>query len=561
MFRRRGNKSKIIELHPDEILLDVHNLPAFDQQQFEGRLERPIAKSSLRGLISVMMVFGLIFIGRLVYLQISKTEFYALKSEQNSLDHTPIIADRGVIYDRNGMELAWNSTTLDGGPTTRDYVKESGFANVLGYVSYPTKDSKGRFWQVETIGKDGIEQQFNEILSGINGTNLIETNVSGEVITENTIELPVQGDNLTLSIDNRVQSTLANGIKALAEKSGYIGGAGAVIDIETGELIAFTTYPEYDQHIISDGSDAATIKSYLESTSRPFLNRMTEGLYTPGSIVKPFLALAALHEGVITSDKVIYTTGSLKIPNPYNPNASTIFRDNANHGAVSMRKAIAVSSNVYFYQIGGGFGEQRGLGIANIEKYIKLFGIGEATGINASAELTGSVPSIEWKKKNFPGDPWRIGDTYNTSIGQYGFQVTPIQMLRAVASIGSRGKLVTPTILKHIPGQPILGSTYLPFSDNVYDVVHDGMRMVVTEGTAQSLNNSDLHVAAKTGTAQIKNNTRVNSWAIGFFPYERPQYAFTVIMENGPIISSGASNAFKPVVDLFATTPDLLTEI
>jgi penicillin-binding protein 2 len=170
---------------------------------------------------------------------------------------------------------------------------------------------------------------------------------------------------------------------------------------------------------------------------------MTEGVYTPGSIVKPFLALAALHEGVITPEKVIYTTGELKIPNPYNPTNFTIFKDNADHGAVDMRKALEVSSNVYFYQISGGFGDQRGIGIANIEKYMKLFGVGSKTGINASDEIDGTIPSIAWKEKRFPGDPWRIGDTYNTSIGQYGFQVTPIQMLRAVAGLAARGTLVT----------------------------------------------------------------------------------------------------------------------
>lgn len=555
MFRFRNKKRRIVELNPDDILLDVSNLPAFDRQQFEGRIERPIAKRSLRGLILVMALFATLFAGRLGYLQIVRADYYERKSEMNSLDHIPIIADRGLIYDRSGVELAWNTIGPEG--TIRTYIQTPGFANMLGYVSYPTKDSSGKYWQLQTVGKDGIEQQFNSILAGKNGTKLIETDVSGGVIAENTIDAPVQGSSVTLTIDARVQETLAQGIKNLAEQSGYIGGAGAVMDIRTGELLAFTTYPEYNQHIIADGSDKATIQSYLRSESKPFLNRMTEGLYTPGSIVKPFLALAALHEGVITPDKILYTTGELRIPNPYNPNNVTIFRDNADHGAVDMRKAIGVSSNVYFYEISGGFGDQKGLGINNIEKYIKLFGIGSKTNSNISHELDGTIPSIAWKSKRFPSDPWRIGDTYNTSIGQYGFQVTPIQMLRAVAGIASRGVLTTPVIVSQ---QSTPKTQTLPFRPEEYTPVFEGMRRVVTEGTAQSLNNPDLHVAAKTGTAQIKNNTRVNSWAIGFFPYENPKYAFTVLMENGPKVSSGASNAFKPVVALFAATPDLLTE-
>jgi len=556
MWWRRNKKRRINEIQPDEILLDVQNLPAFDKQQFEGRLEQPISKRSLSGLLVLMALVAVCFVGRLGYLQIARATYYETKSEQNSLDHTPILADRGVIYDKNGIELAWNAVVAEG-PTIRSYIQKPGFVNLIGYVSYPTKDAKGKYWQFQTVGKDGIEAQFNMILAGKNGTKLIETNVSGEVISENAIDAPTQGDNLTLTIDAQVQDVLAQGIKSLAEQSGYVGGAGGIMNIHTGELLAMTTYPEYDQHIISDGSDAATINGYFKNESRPFLNRMTEGLYTPGSIIKPFLALAALKEGIITPEKVLYTTGSLKLPNPYNPGEFSVFKDNKDHGAVDMRRAIAVSSNVYFYEIGGGFGQQKGLGINRIEQYLKLFGIGTKTGTNAASEQNGTIPSITWKAKAFPGDPWRIGDTYHTSIGQYGAQVSPIQMLRAVGGIASRGKLLTPTIIP-VGNRTVDVQTHLAFTQAHYDVVSDGMRSVVLEGTAQSLNNQKLQVAAKTGTAQIKNNTRVNSWVIGFFPYEAPKYAFVVLMENGPIISSGASNAFKPVVGLFADTPTLL---
>jgi penicillin-binding protein 2 len=555
MWWRRRHKRRISELNPDEILIDARNLPSFDRQQFEGRLERPIGKRSLNALLVLMGIVALCFVGKLGYLQIARAQYYAQKSEQNSLDHTPIIADRGVIYDRNKLELAWNEIGGDG-HSIRAYTQKPGFANLLGYVSYPTKDAKGHYWQFQTVGKDGIEQQFNSTLAGKNGTKLVETDVAGAILSENTIDAPQQGDNLTLTIDARVQETLANGIHALADQSGYVGGAGAVMNIENGELLAMTTYPEYNQHILSDGSDVATIKSYFNSASRPFLNRMIDGLYTPGSIVKPFMSLAALKEGVITPGKVLYTNGSLKLPNPYNPGQYSVFKDNKDHGAVDMKKAIAESSNVYFYEIGGGFGDQKGLGINNIEKYMSLFGIGKKTGFSPS-EMAGTVPSIAWKEKNFPGDPWRIGDTYHTSIGQYGFQVTPIQMLRAVAGIASRGTLLTPTLI----ARDTKGTTEsLPFTNDQYDAVYEGMRAVVTQGTAPSLNIADLHVAAKTGTAQIKGNTRVNSWAIGFFPYEHPKYAFVVVMEDGPLIESGAANAFKTTAQLFASTPGLLTE-
>ncbi len=562
MVWKRKKRRRVVELHPDEILLDVNNLPEFDRQQFEGRMEQPIAKRSFNMLFGVMVIVGLFFVGRLGFLQIAKSQYYEKKSEQNSLDHIAVFADRGVIYDRNGVELAWNAPGNDVVPTFRDYIAKSGFASMLGYVSYPAKDSKGHFWQTRTIGKDGIEKEFDADLAGQNGTQLIETDVNGNTVSASTIEDPVEGKNISLSIDSRVQETLYNGIQALAEQSGYVGGAGAVMNIKTGELIAMTSYPEYDENILSAGKDKATINGYIQNPARPFLNRMTDGLYTPGSIVKPFLGLAAMQEGIIDPDTIIHTTGEIRIPNPYAPGQYTIFKDNANHGDINMYQAIAVSSDAYFYEIGGGFGSQPGLGIANIDKYISLFGIGQKTGINFSGELTGVVPSIAWKAKNFPNDPWRIGDTYHTAIGQYGFQVTPIQMLRAVAGIASHGTLVTPSILKSVDGKPLHASTPLPFNDSEYDVMDQAMRMDVTDpnGTATNLADPNIAVAAKTGTAQINGNTRVNSWIEGFFPADHPKFAFIILMENGPIVSSGAKYAIKPVISLYSSTPALLTE-
>jgi penicillin-binding protein 2 len=555
MVWRRSKKVITKELYPDEILLDVHNLPSFDRQQFEGQLERPIGKGSIQILFSSIVFIAIIFCIRLVYVQIVEGSEYALKSEQNSLDAVPLFADRGVIYDRNGVELVWNVNDEALGITKRKYTTAHGFSTVLGYVSYPAKDAKGKFWQERTLGKDGIEKEFDTSLAGTNGRKLVETNVAGEIISEGAIEPPISGENQTLSIDSRIQEALYGGIKALADQSGYVGGTGLVMDIKTGELYAMTSFPEYNSEIISEGKDTATIKNYLQSTSRPLLNRAIDGVYTPGSIVKPFFALGALQENIITPNKVIYTNGKLEIPNPYNPKLTTVFRDNADHGPVDMEKALAVSSNVYFYQIGGGFGSQKGLGIANLEKYARLFGIGEKTGVDIGGEREGNIPSIEWKAKRFPGDPWRVGDTYNTSIGQYGFQVTPLQMVRAIGGIASRGVLQTPTIRK-VTNTP--EGERIDLRADIYTPVHNGMRMGVLEGRTRALNNEVVHVAAKSGTAQIKNNTRVNSWAVGFFPSENPRFAFTVLMEDGPKISSGAVHAFKPVLEVFVNNPELL---
>ena len=161
------------------------------------------------------------------------------------------------------------------------------------------------------------------------------------------------------------------------------------------------------------------INGYINNKNKPFINRAISGLYAPGSVVKPFVALAALSEGIISPEKKIFSAGQISIPNPFFPDKKTIFKDWKAHGWVDMRQALAVSSDVYFYEIGGGFEDVKGLGINKIYEYAKKFGLGEKTGIDLLGEAEGTVPSPAVKEKNNPADPlWRVGDTYISAIGQ-----------------------------------------------------------------------------------------------------------------------------------------------
>lgn len=548
MFRKKIVTVKRFtqEIHPDEVLLDIHNSPGFNTYQMEGRLESPIQKKTLYRFFIFSTVILFLFMGRLLYLQVISGGMYRELSEKNSLNHRPLFAPRGVVSDRNGVPLVWNRLEDGVDYPERAYIQHGGFSLLLGYVSYPTKDEKGFFWQAQTVGKDGIEKLFDPIVQGKNGKVLVETDVHNTVITQNSIEPAQEGQNIELSIDADIQEALYNGIASVAEQSGYTGGAGVIMDIYTGEIIAMTSYPEYDSQIVSDGKNKELIGTYLKSSRKHFLNRAYQGGYTPGSIVKPFIALAALEEDIISPSKQILSTGKIVIPNPYNPSQESVFRDNKAHGLTDMRRAIAVSSNVYFYTIGGGHNGQKGLGIVNIGKYLSYFGFGKETG-GIEGEKQGNIPSIEWKARTFPKDPtWRLGDTYNTSIGQYGFQVTPLQVVRAVGGIARKGTLVTPTLIKGEQGkEETIPHTFSPDS---FRVVHEGMRMTVMEGTAQGLQNPSLSVVAKTGTAQISGNTRINSWVMGFYPYRNPRYAYAVLLEDGPLVSSSAVTAFKGVV-------------
>lgn len=539
-----------VSIDPDEIFLDSSNLPQFDTDQFEGRIERPINRSTFIWLGMFFLLVGVVYSSKLWILQVKNGEAYEIRSENNHLKHTTVFSSRGVIYDRNKVALAWNDINPDGEFSLRKYLPTQGLAHVVGYLRYPAKDKSGNFYNDAFIGKDGVEEYFNQELTGTNGLKITETDALNKVKSESTLIPPKPGSNLTLAIDSRVQEKMYEVIKSSAEERGFSGGAGVLMDVNTGEIVAITSYPEYDQNIMTEGADSTAIASFLTRKDTPFIDRAVSGLYVPGSIMKPFIAMGALEEKIISPEKSILSTGAITIPNRFNPSLPTIFKDWKVHGWVDMRRAIAVSSDEYFYTIGGGYGDQAGIGILNIEKYVRMFGFGSTTGIDMIGEKKGTIPSPEWKKEMFDGEDWKLGNTYHSSIGQYGFQTTVIQAARAVAAMANGGKLVTPTVLLNNNSTDKKVET-LPFSKENFKIVEEGMRLSVTEGVAQGLNMSDLHVAAKTGTAELGvSKSFVNSWVTGYFPYENPQYAFAILMERGDRNNLvGATSVMRKLLD------------
>lgn len=552
IFPRRG-----YEIDPDEILIDSKNLPEFNIQQFEGRITKPI---SLRTMISLGVIFFFILSGyflKVFNLQIVNGAKYFDISENNRLHSSPIFAERGAIFDRNGDKIVWNEKG-DENLWKRSYATTTGLAHLIGFVKYPSKDKNGFYYRNDYEGVDGIEKIFNERLKGKNGLRIIEVDAVEKIVSQNMIEPSLSGENLVLSIDSYLSDRIYKEIKDLAERTGYEAGAVAIMDINSGEMLASVSYPEYDSQIMTDGDNSAMIKNYLNNPSKPFMNKITDGVYTPGSIVKLFMALGALNENIIFPDEKILSTGSIEIPNEYDPTKKSIFKDWKAHGYVDMRQAIAVSSNVYFYVVGGGYKDKKGLGISRIEKYFRLFGFGESVESELFSGSSGIIPSPEWKKKNFDNDIWRIGDTYHTSIGQYGFQVTPIQVVRAVATIANNGKLLVPSIEKGVQGKL---ERKVEISDEHFKVVREGMRMAVKEGTAKPVDFPFVSVGAKSGTAEVGlTKQKVNSWITGFFPFENPKYAFVAIMEKGPSTNTlGAGYVMRQVIDwMHVYTPQYL---
>lgn len=525
----------------DTVFLDNANMPVFDRSQKEGSIEQTITRKTV-AIIMIVASFLIFVMGlKAIQLQLIKGSKFAARAENNRLNEIPLFARRGVIEDRNGELLAWNALdpeninpdeTLEYIPD-RLYTDKQGMSHVIGYVSYPKKDSNGNYWQSSFIGRDGIEKLYDAQLTGKNGARLIEVDVTGKTLSTSLARSPEQGKKITLTIESRMSDAMTRAMESLSKGMGYRGGAAVVMDIRKGDLLVFSSYPEYSSSVISQNKDKQKVSSYFSDTRSIFLNRVFQGAYAPGSIIKPFVALEALRQGVITPEKEILSTGQMLLPNPYNPDKPSIFKDWKAHGYTDMREAIAVSSDVYFYQIGGGFGTQRGIGIKAIDDVANAFGIGEKTNFIFPGEVTGLIPTPEWKLKVFNGDPWRVGDTYNSSIGQYGWQVTPIQMVKATAGIANSGTMPKPRITFDEPIST--EKVKIDYTEEQYKIAKEGMRLTVTAGTATVINIPQMSIAAKTGTAQTGiGNSRINSWVIGFFPYENPKYAFTVMMEGAP---------------------------
>lgn len=560
------------EINPEDIFLDSTNLLGFDNEKEEATLSKPISIFMEYLPATLLLIAFIIFSYRLYILQVKNYDFYKAKANNNRYNSKLILANRGEIFDRNGQILAENIISSTTNILKREYIKDPGFSNILGYITYPKRDDAGNYWQTNYIGKDGLELIYNNLLTGVNGQQIIEKDVKSSVESENLLIKPIPGANLTLTIDANLQKRLFASAKEVVDSRHFTSASGIIMNIKNGEVLAMISYPEYDNNLLTNANsevDNQKIKSLLQDKRHPFLNKAVSGLFTPGSVVKPFMAYAALTEGVITPDKQILSTGKIVIPNVYG-GPDTVFRDWKAHGYINVVRALAESSDEYFYQVGGGYKDQDGLGIERIDKYAKLFGLSTGTGIDLPNEETGIIPTPEWKRINFLDGDWLLGDTYHTAIGQYGFQITPIELIRYIASIGNGGYLVTPHLFLSATSStpnPLISElnskvwpkTDLDLNETALKYVEQGMKEVVlANGTVPQLNIAGLDMAAKSGTAEIGVvKGKENSLMTGYFPFHNPKYVFTIVVENGPEgAPSPSAQVIKPVLEYIAQHQD-----
>lgn len=424
--------------------------------------------------------------------------------------------------------------------TIREYVQGSALSHLLGYTAKVTLKELEEFsgyGVTDQIGKVGVEQFYESVLRGEPGAQLSERDAYGRIVKDKD-EIPsVPGESLVLWMDlglqERVTQALSDNLRRIGSKKGVV----IAMDPRTGGILSLVSMPDFDINAFSGGISQEEYSRLIQDPAEPLFNRAVGGLYPTGSTIKPLVASAALAEDIIDADELMFTQGYIEVPNQYDPEIVYKYLDWKNHGWVDMRDAIAVSSNVYFYTIGGGYGQQEGLGPSRITQYLSLFGWGEKTGIDIQGEKEGLLPTPEWKQR-VKGEGWWDGDTYLLSIGQGNLLATPIQVVRAFAAIANNGTVFELQVVKAIERdkgreeiesvvvrKDIIGAEFL-------QVVREGMRQAVTSGSSVLLNGLPVKVAAKTGTAQTPDPDILHNWVTVFAPYENPEIVLTVLVED-----------------------------
>ena len=429
--------------------------------------------------------------------------------------------------------------------TIRNYVMGQMFSHVLGYTGKISKDEFNdavNYTVADDIGKTGLEKFYETQLRGTPGKLEVIRTATGVAKSDRVISQPRAGYSLVLHIDADLQKityeALAKSIKNIGSKR----GAAVALDPRTGAILALVSYPSYDNNIFSQGVSKADFNTLISDPNQPFFNRAIAAKYSTGSTVKPFLASGALQENLISPTKIINDPGYIIVHSQNDPEVTYKFAGVVPHGDVDMREAIAVSSNIYFYTIGGGYGDQKGLGPSGIKKYLDLYGWEQKTGIDLPGEFKGFVPSPGWKKQT-KNENWWDGDTYNLSIGQSDLQATPLQVAVAYGAIANGGTLYQPQIVEKIIsssdasviqefGPKIINQGFIDFKN--LQVVREGMLDGVQKdyGSSVMLRDLPVKVAGKTGTVETNKSGVYNTWSANFAPYDNPEIVFLATIEG-----------------------------
>jgi len=596
--------------------------------------------------VIALIVFGgillLVLLSRLWYLQVIEHEHFTTLSEDNRVKLQPITPNRGLIFDRNGILMAENlpsyrleitpeqvddmSATLAAlediieireidrsrfekllgrkprfeaiplrfhlndrevaqfsvnrhrfpgveitAGLARHYPQGKVAAHILGYVSRIDEQAlksvdTSNYRGTTHIGKIGLEKSYESLLHGTVGYQQVEITAQGRVLRVLKRTSPVSGRNLYLTIDLKVQA-------AAEQAFGDYAGSAVAIDPNNGDILAAVSLPAYDPNAFVNGIDYDDYAALKDNEDEPLFNRTLRGQYPPGSTIKPFMGLAGLEQGITGRHSSTYCPGFYSLPGN-----SRKYRDwkRQGHGTVKLHSAVVQSCDVYFYDLAGS------LGIDRIHDYLQHFGFGRATGIDIQGELSGLLPSKEWKRRR-RNEPWFPGETVITGIGQGFFLVTPLQLATATAALATNGLVMKPQIVhveqeanrdELLPHHPELVETITVNNQDHWDAVIKAMTDVVhsPRGTARRIGeDSPYRIAGKTGTAQVfglkedeeydaatlEKKLRDHALFIAFAPVDDPKIAVAVIVEHGGGGGSVAAPIARVILDayLLRTSP------
>lgn len=532
------------------------------------------AKNSKLLTTALLLIVFAVFFLRLFQLQIVDGKTNRFLAENNRIARIKIEAPRGLILDRRGEILAKNEPVYvlqeketDKGQTItrqealllqsegndaelriklrRLYPQREVFSHVIGYLGEVTEkelkegkmDLKG-YRQGNLLGRVGLEAAYEEELAGREGSEVVEVDTQGKIIRRMGRILPSAGKTLTLAIDKKVQEVAA---KAMEGKRGAVVAANP----QTGEILAFYSSPSFDPTLFSPEGDRDELVGIInDETNRPLLNRVIAGLFAPGSTFKIVTSIAGLEEEKITArtlinDPGVITVGDFKYHNWYFTSYGKT------EGEVDLAKALARSTDTYFYKLG------EMTGIEKIVSWAEKFGVNKKTGIDLPGELAGFIATPEWKKR-VKGESWFLGNTYHIAIGQGDLSLTPLAVNQVMAVIASGGKICQPRMLR-------LGAENTPYEAECREVgikkeylkaVEKGLIAACSEGgTGWPFFGFKPQVACKTGTAEIGEEDKTHAWFTVYAPVDNPEIVLTVLVERGGEGSSVAGPIAKEILE------------
>lgn len=491
----------------------------------------------VRFLAMIFLILLGVTAARIVYLQVFERGLHTLVSANNHLERKREEAQRGIIFDRNGEALVENVALDD--KISRKYILGSSAAHLVGYISEVREDEIGCeegqcYAGGQVIGRTGVEKSFEGRLRGRDGGRLLEMNAMGEVVRELGVNEPERGEDVTLSIDARLQRLAA---EAIGERTGSI----VAIDL-TGKVLALYSSPSYDPNLFTVNPNPSKLETLLTDEDKQyFLDRPLSGVYPPGSVFKMVTAYAGLETGKITPTTLIEDTGEIKV-GEYRYGNWYFDQYGRTEGELNLVKALARSNDVFFYKVG------EMVGVDTLVEYAKKFGYGSRSGVELPGEVTGLVPTRLWKERA-TGEKWFLGNTYHMSIGQGDLQVTPMQVTRmTAAAVSGRLCQVSLVLDRQIECEE------LGLKQEFIEEVKTGMKQVCAAGgTAFPFFEFEPWVLCKTGTAQHagqkSESDEPHAWIVVAYPGDNPQMVLTVMLDSAGEGSYEAGPVAKEILE------------